>query len=164
MKKTREYYSNTLSGYLDVGIEKESENHKMAIEILSKNNLPKDLLVEHDFNNQYLRIPVTNRGHIQNLSLNRVVMNEGKPRLMSFPLTKNQLSAVESIYDLYTQDNNLRKINVDSLMVEWDDRPNLKALREWWDNIPMALAITSVGKVLAHSNAQRRDNTLPPLN
>ncbi|MBD3895945.1 hypothetical protein IEI94_08795 [Halomonas sp. ML-15] len=164
MKKIREFYSNELSGYLDVGIEKKSENHEIAIEILSKNNLPKDLLVEHDFNNQYLRIPVANRERIRSLALNRVVMHEGKQRLMSLPLTKDQLSAVDSIYDLYAQDNSLRKGNVDSLMVEWDNHPNLKALRQWWDNIPVALTITSVGKVLAHSNAQRRDKTLPPLN
>lgn len=164
MKKTREYYSNKLSGYLDVGIEKESENHKKSLEILFKNNLPTNLLVEHDFNNQYLRIPVTNRGHIQNLSLHQVVMHEGKQRSIGFSLTKDQLSAVDSVYDLYTQDNNLRQSNTDSLMVEWDKRPNLKALREWWDSIPVALTITSVGKVLAHSNAQRRDKNLPPLN
>lgn len=164
MKKTREYYSNILSGYVDVGIEKESDNHKKALEIISKNNLTKDLLVGHDFNNKYLRIPVTNRGYIQNLSLHKVVMHEGKQRVINFPLTKDQLNAVDSIYDLYSKDNNLRQSNIDSLMLEWDKRPNLKALREWWDNIPMALTITSVGKVLAHSNAQRLDKNLPPLN
>lgn len=164
MKKIQEYYSNALPGYIDVGIEKDSENHEKAKEIISKNNLPNNLLIEHDFNSQYLRIPVINREYIQEITLNKVVMCKGKPNSMRIPLTKDQLNAAYSIYDLYTKDNKLRQSNVDLLMTEWDNRPNLKALREWWDSIPVALSITSVGKVLAHSNAQRRDENLPPLN
>jgi len=164
MKKTREYYSNFLSGYVDLGIEKESEDYKKAVEIFDSSNLPRNLLVDHDFNDGFQRIPVTNRGHIKNLYLQKIVMHEGGQRLITFPLTEGQLSAINSIYDLYSQDSKLRKSNIDSLMVEWDKRHHLKVLREWWDNIPMALTITSVGKVLAHSNAQRCDKNVPPLN
>jgi hypothetical protein len=49
-------------------------------------------------------------------------------------------------------------------MEEWNKLPNLNKLREWWDNINIRIQLTSVGKVLAHSNAQRCDKNLPPLN
>ena len=49
-------------------------------------------------------------------------------------------------------------------MEEWNKRTNLKILREWWDNIKFSMQLTSVGKVLAHANAQRCDESLPPLN
>jgi len=49
-------------------------------------------------------------------------------------------------------------------MEEWNKQPNLSKLREWWDNINTGIQLTSVGKVLAHSNAQRCDKNLPPLN
>ena len=48
-------------------------------------------------------------------------------------------------------------------MEEWDKRENLKTLREWWDTIGNSIQVTSVGKVLAHSNAQRCDKNLPSL-
>lgn len=163
MKKMREYYSNMLAGYIDVGVEKGSENFSKAIEILDRNNLPKNLLVDHDFNSDFQRVPVTNRGHIQKLSLQQIVMQEGRRHLITVPLTSEQLAAIDSIYDLYSEDNSLRQNNINSLMSEWEKRPNLKALREWWDDIPVALTITSVGKVLAHSNAQRCNKDLPPL-
>lgn len=163
MKKIQELYSNFLSGYVDVGIEKESEDYSKAIKIIDSNNLPRDLLVDHIFNDDFYRIPVTNRGHIENLSLQKLVVEDGIQRSVSAPLTREQLNAVYSIYDLYSKDNGLKQNNINSLMSEWDKRPSLKALREWWDNISMALTITSVGKALAHSNAQRCENNLPPL-
>lgn len=164
MKKVREYYSNMLAGYIDVGVEKGSENFSKAIEILDQNNLPRNLIVDHSFNGDFQRVPVTNRAHIQNLSLQQIVIQEGAPRLITIPLTAEQISAINSIYDLYSKDNGLRENNINTLMSEWEQRPNLKSLREWWNDIPVALTITSVGKVLAHSNAQRRNKNLPQLN
>ena len=61
------------------------------------------------------------------------------------------------------KDENIKQQNSIKLMEEWDKRPNLKILREWWDLIPTSFEITSVGNVLAHSNAQRCDKNLPPL-
>jgi hypothetical protein len=57
-----------------------------------------------------------------------------------------------------------QKENIKLFMEEWDKKPNLKTLREWWDNIGATFKITTVGKVLAHSNAQRCNKNLPPLN
>ena len=36
-------------------------------------------------------------------------------------------------------------------------------LKDWIEKIPNSFSITSVGKVLAHANAQRCDDKLPPL-
>ena len=58
----------------------------------------------------------------------------------------------------------IRQENVNKFMEEWNKRTNLKILREWWDNINVSIELTSVGKVLAHANAQRCDKRLPPLN
>ena len=78
-------------------------------------------------------------------------------------LSTGQVNALNSIYGLYKQDDKIRKENINFFMEEWDKRPNLKILREWWDNINTNFQITTVGKVLAHSNAQRCDKDLPPL-
>jgi len=84
--------------------------------------------------------------------------------IIKVPLTDAQKNIVKSIYDLYKKDAGIRQQNVNKFMEEWNKQPNLSKLREWWDNINAGIQLTSVGKVLAHSNAQRCDKNLPPLN
>jgi len=164
LKKLQQYYPEKLSGYIDVGIKKDSENYTKAIDIFESNNLPKELLVEHSLNSDFLRIPIPNRAQIDSIALNQQVLHGGTVVVVSVNLSKDQIEAINSIYDLYIQDNGLKQKNINTFMEEWDKRPNLKVLKEWWDNIPTSFTITSAGKVLAHSNAQRCDKNLPPMN
>jgi len=164
LKKVQQYYPEVLPGYIDTGIKKDSEDYTKAIEILDINNLPRGLLVEHSFNAGFLRIPITNRAQIESISLQQQVLQGGTVTVVPVRLSEDQVKAINSIYDLYIQDNGLKQNNINSFIAEWDKRPNLKVLKEWWDNIPTILTITSAGKVLAHSNAQRCDNHLPPMN
>jgi hypothetical protein len=163
LKKTQDYYPEMLSGYTDVGIDKGSERHTKAIEILDSNNLPQSLLVDHSLNNEFLRIPVVNKEHINKIVLQQLSPYNRSLVLQTIQLSTNQYNALNSVYDLYSKDNNLKQENIKSFIAEWDKRPSLKILKEWWDSIPILFTITSAGKVLAHSNAQRCDKNLPPL-
>lgn len=164
LKKVQQYYPEKLHGYVDIGIKKDSDSHNKALEILDANNLPRVLLVNHSLNSDYLRIPVANRANIDAISLQQRVLQGRSVVVLPIKLTKEQIEAVNTIYELYSRDASLKQNNIISLMEEWDKRPNLKTLKDWWDNIPAILTITSAGKVLAHSNAQRCDHNLPPLN
>lgn len=163
LKKVSQYYPEILPGYVDVGIDKKSEDHDRAIEILKNNNLPVAMLVDHSLNNEFCRLAVRSMKSIDEISLVHQTIHDGRLIKQDQQISEEQKSAIKSIYDLYSKDGNIRANNVNLFMNEWDKRPNLKTLREWWDNIPTSFTITSVGKVLAHSNAQRCDNTLPPL-
>lgn len=164
LKKVQQYYPEILHGYVDVGIENDSESHAKALEILDANNLPKALLVNHSLNTNYVRIPIPNRAQIDAISLQQPMLRDGSVVVVTIKLSKEQIEAVNAIYDLYSQDASLKQSNINSFVEEWDKRPNLKTLKDWWDNIPAILTITSAGKVLAHSNAQRCDHNLPPMN
>ncbi len=164
LKKVEQYYPELLPGYVDVGIEKNSENHKKAIGILNAQNLSVDVLVEHSLNSSYLRLPVPRKESIDDLSLTIQVVQGGNFISTQQDLLKEQKQAIHLVYELYTKDENIRQANVNLFLEEWDKRSSLKILREWWNNIPTAFNVTSVGKVLAHSNAQRCDKRLPPLN
>lgn len=163
LKKLQDYYSGVLPGYIDVGIKKDSENYASAIKILQSNNLSTELLVEHSLNSDYVRIPVPHRENIKNLTFHRPVVHQGAQVLIPIESTPEQILAIESIYDLYSSDNTVKQQNIKLFMDEWNQRENLRTLIDWWDNIPTLLTITSVGKVLAHSNAQRCDSSLPSL-
>lgn len=163
LKKVAQFYPERLPGYVDVGIEKNSENHTRSIEILNCHNLPSSILIDHAFNSDFLRLSVTSKNSIDGLSLNIQVVNDGKLITIQEKLSQEQKQAIQSIYELYTNDGIKRQNNIDLFMSEWDKRPNLKTLREWWDSISTGFTVTAVGKVLAHSNAQRCDKNLPPL-
>lgn len=159
LKKMEEYYSEQFAGYMDVGIKKNSQEYYKAIELLNSNNLPLNILIEHELNTDYIRLCVLNKNDIDPTKLTHLSSNN-----IVISLTDIQKNAIRSIYDLYKQDPVIRQENVNKFMEEWNKRANLKILREWWDNIEVLIQLTSVGKVLAHANAQRCDKRLPPLN
>jgi hypothetical protein len=156
LKKMEEYYPGTLDGYLVVGIEKSSADYQKASEMLAAESLPQNILVDNVLNNGYVRISIPQKKSIDSLCLLKGVQ--------SIPLSDSQKEAIKSVYALYKNDNGIKNEVTKRFMAEWDKRQYLKQLREWWDNVGTAFQITSVGKVLAHTNAQRCDKTLPPLN
>jgi hypothetical protein len=164
LKKIQQYYPEQLAGYVEVGIEKNSENYDKAIEILKSKNLPQTILVDHAFNGDFVRINVPNQNQISSLTLQHQIQHNGKMVILPISLSEEQITAINSVYGLYKQDGKIKQENIKLFMEEWDKRPNLKIIREWWDNIGISFQITTVGKVLAHSNAQRCDKNLPPLN
>jgi hypothetical protein len=165
LKKIQQFYPDSLGGYVDVGIKKDSDNYRAAIDILKNSNLPQNILVDHYFNKDFVRISTPSRDKINSPFQAHFLLSQGDIVVtQSTTMSDDQISSVKSIYDLYVQDAGLRNKNVLAFMSEWDKRPALKTLREWWDSIPSAFQITSVGKVLAHSNAQRCDKNFPSLN
>ena len=164
LKKLEQYYSEMLGGYIDIGIEKNTENYNIAVDLLKRNLLPLNILLEHELNSNFVRVNLPSKEQITSLTLSQQVTINGQTIIRTEPLNENQTNAIKSIYDLYKIDPILRQQNVTKFMEEWDTYQNLKSLREWWDKIGVSLQITSVGKVLAHSNAQRCDKNLPPLN
>ncbi len=164
LKKIQQYYPGELAGYVDAGIEKNSEEYNSAIEILGRKNLPENILVDHAFNSDFVRLNVPNKEQISSLSLIQEIQHEGKMMNHRVPLSGEQRTAINSVYEIYKQDDQIKEKNIKLFMEEWNKRPNLRILGEWWDNIGISFEITTVGKVLAHSNAQRCDKALPPLN
>lgn len=163
LKKIEQYYPEQLLGYVNVGIKKNSEDHDRAIELLTSHNIPTSILVEHVFNADFLRLCICNKSSIDRLLITNSENHDG--RLVSFQhaFSEEQKQVINSLYELHSGDENEKQKNTSSFMIEWNKRSSLRVLKEWWDSIPTNFTITSVGKVLAHSNAQRCDKTLPPL-
>ncbi len=152
MKLLEDYWYEQFDGYLRNGIEEESEKHKEAKEILTKAGLGQNSLVKNSFIEKYVKIAVVNKNMLSKLS----VTNPSGKRLIS----SDEKSALEKVYDLY--DGN--KMSKEDFVKEIEKYPNLKKLREWWNTLKeQNIQITSVGRVLAHSNAQRIDRSLPSL-
>lgn len=155
-------YSIILDGYVAVGIKKDSEEYNKALEIIHKTKLnPAGILVQHVLNNDYVRLEISQKNMIDIQEINEI----NDTQVTTRPITHLEKEALKAVYQLYEKNSMLEEHNIKKFMSEWNKRPNLKILREWWDNLPsLHIEITSVGEVLAHANAQRCDNNLPPLN
>lgn len=160
LKKVEQYYAEQLIGYVDVGIKKNSDDLKKASDLLRENGLPKGLLIEHTFNTDYMRISIPNRKQIESLQL---VTQQYSFTPIQTPLTQNQKNALNSVYNLYENNSSVKSENIRLFTEALNKKSNLRAIKAWWNNLDLGVQVTSVGKVLAHSNAQRCDKTLPPL-
>ena len=160
-KSIEDIYTTRLDGIVVVGIKKDSEEYNQAKDILQKSGLNFDAsLVENSLNSDFVRIRIDSIEDIQNMQIVRVVNG-----VKNFtPFSDMQKQAIYSVIELYSKDSNLMTEVKKTFMDEWMKRPNLNKLKLWWDKLPYAFSITSVGKVLAHANAQRCDKTLPSLN
>ena len=160
-KSINEYCGSALNGIVTIGVKKDSDDYNTAIKILQDNGLMiPNLFIENSLLQDYMRINIGNFEAIDSLMLVRVIGGTS----MQAPLSEQQKTAIKSIIELYVKDSKLKNDVEESFVSEWDKRNNLALLRRWLEKIPNSFSITSVGKVLAHANAQRCDNKLPPLN
>ena len=158
----KEYYSAALNGIITIGIKKDSEEYHKAISILQNNKLVvPNLLVENYLLPDYIRINIRNFDTINELSF---IHTFGNNSSISVPMSEQQKSAIKSIIELYSKDTKLKNDVEEKFLLEWNTRPHSLLLKDWIEKIPNSFSIISVGKVLAHANAQRCDDTLPPLN
>lgn len=162
LKKLEDFYAENMSGYCVIGLKKESEEYSKAMTLLKENGLPSNLLIENELISGYVRIPVVSKSKISNIKITYVV--EGKNIEIIQDLTTKQIEVLNKIFDMYAVDSNMQKTVKEHFCEEIEKRKYLNMIKEWWNQIPSAFKITIVGKVLAHSNAKRCDNTLPDLN
>ena len=163
MQKIKEYYPDRLSRYVEVGIRKTSDNYNKALELLDSVGLSRQILIEHLLNSDYVKLDLPTNEKMDSFTWRQEIFQNGLLLPIIIPLSELQKNAIKSICDLYEKDDNVKQQNIKRFMEVWDKMPNLKVLQEWWDNINTSFQITSVGRVLAHSNAQRCDKSLPSL-
>lgn len=154
-----------LNGYICVGIKKESDDYKKAVETLAKNNLEETLLVNHELMEGYVRLCITNKNQIEKMKILRVEtkLADGSIPVVSGEATKEQINCLNEIWKLYVQDKALQsevKNNFNTLLYSFEV---IKKLCLWYNSIRQNVNLTSVGMTIAHVNAKRIDNTLPDL-
>lgn len=131
--------------------------------MLTKANLNTSVLSPNELLDGYVRLPVVEKTAIKSLTMTRNIIVNGQVLSQSSPINEKEISTLEEIWDLYSKDEESKRLAALSFMKEWDSYSSLKNLRVWWDNLSFAFDITHVGTVLAHTNARRCDNTIPEL-
>ena len=167
LKKTDNFYAARLSGYVDIGIEKESGNYECALAVLRDASLPADILCDHALREGYVRLNIVNVDRLDSLTIRQYVQLDPSDKQKTFPvllpLFEKQKQKIIEVYAMYKKDTRLRNENVARLMEIFENYESLKELRKWWDSLPMSFSITPVGRVLAQANAQRCDPSIPNI-
>lgn len=160
MNKIIDYYSNNLNGYVCVGIKKDSEKYKEAVEILEKVNLTKNDLITHELNEEYVRLPFPIENEFNN-SFPHFAM-DGK---LIAQLSSEQKQAYEKIVMLYEKNDVILNAIKNRFAEMWNQFPNLVKVRDWCDNIKVSFNVTIVGKMLAYANINNinSDMNLPKM-
>ena len=157
LKPLLDYYSSMLDGYVCVGIHKGSENYFKAIELLASIDASEDFLIDNVLNPNYVRLNSPQQNSFE--STYKLIA----PNVM-IPLSTKEKTTLKDIVSLYNKDYQLLQNVKKSFSEKWKLRKSLNQLNNWWEKIPYAFTLTEMGIVLAHANAQRCDNSLPPLN
>lgn len=145
-----------LDGYTVCGVKAGSDKETEALDKLSEVGLPANLLVEHELNPGYKRLPLRHINNFEGLSL----YSSSDPSASQTELNSDQIKAFRYICNL-SKDNSCDEVIRGNLKKEMFRYPSLVTLINWRDSIRLALRLTSVGRCLASANARRLKPELP---
>lgn len=156
LKPLHEYYYDSLNGYTVCGIELNTDEEKLARELILSTRIPGGILVDHELNPGYLRLPIRRLSEYSQLGI--IITQDGITE--NRPFDSRQVETVEKLIEMCKSDDCAEDIKA-RLQHRIGDFPNLSKVQEWWNSIPSAPRITSVGSCLATANARRLDPSLP---
>jgi hypothetical protein len=141
-----DFYPNQLSGYLAAGVPGDDFEWPFT---QKQSDFGFPLIVPQELNPKNVRLSVPNAGTLIN--------NFNVPKEIA-----------ESIIEQARDKLGFDKVDpglVDPFFEHLHAHEHLTQIEQWWDQIPYAAHITSVGKVLARANADRLDvrGVLPPI-
>lgn len=160
LKKLEEYWKEKYEGFVSIGLKINGEKYNEAIQNLKMNNLPVSTLIPNVLLDEYALIPVIRKESINDLQL---IQNNGN-LISQKALTESQKKCLFEIYDSYENDIEAQNKIRANFIKKLESYQNIKQCKLFWNSIPYALNVTSVGRVLAHANSKHYDSTLPDLN
>lgn len=155
-----ELQKRLFSGYVVCGIQKGSEKLTEIYQLMEECSLPRTCLIENELDSNYYRLPLVNINDITEMDYfdNNTPHIHGRLRL-----NEKQISNIKKIISYYENDGiKLQEISK-KFNTKWNSFENLKTIGEWWTKLPYSFRVTSIGKVLAITNAQRIDSSLPKI-
>lgn len=155
-----ELQKRLFSGYVVCGIPKDSEKLNEIYQLLDDCSLPRTCLIENELDSNYYRLPLVG---IKKIELMDYIDNNAPFIHGRVQLNEKQICNIKKIISYYENDAiKLQEIS-EKFNIKWNSYANLKRIGDWWTKLPYSFGLTSIGKVLAITNAQRIDSTLPKI-
>ncbi len=163
LKKFEDYFSENLSGYMCVGLKKDSHEYAQALKLMGACNMGPGVFDNNILIDGYVRLPVASRDGISELLMDSIVNVDGNMEYRKAPISVERIACLEKVFDMYSKDKDAltrAKSNFSKLLHSFEP---IHTAIEWWNSIPYAISLTSVGRAIGHTNAKSIDSTLPDL-
>lgn len=161
MKKFEDIYFDNLRGYFSKGIQKNSEHYRDTLNKLKENNIPIDILVEHELNQEHVRLNISNKEQIDNIKMLKIVGNNS---ITFVNYSDKQKEVIRGIFRSYENDRSYDEKIKREFVKKVENCPELNKIMNWWNsNVSPAIELNSIGRVIAHTNAKRLYNLIPDM-
>ena len=116
---------------VDIGIAKDSDAYISAVDMLNKVHLNEEILIPHNLNNDYCRLPIVNIDQLDDIVIieNNIKIDNNQK------LSGKQKQVIRNIYALYEKDADKLRANKDAFMERWNSYDSLHMLGRWRDFI-----------------------------
>lgn len=161
MKKFEDIYFDDLRGYFSKGIQKNSEHYRDTLNKLKENNIPIDILVEHELNQEHVRLNISNKEQIDNIKMLKIIGNNS---ITFVNYSEKQKEVIREIFRSYENDRGYDEKIKKEFVKKVEKCPELNKIMNWWNsNVSPAIKLNSIGRVIAHTNAKRLYNLIPDM-
>lgn len=161
LKPLKEYYAETLNGLVCIGIKKDSEDYKTVQSLLWHYQYLDRYFVDNELLDGYVRLKIMNEASIDRLRI-KVPPSKHCPAI-DIPAPNEVKELIKRVFGMYVKDSALLAQVKQAFNKAFDEYEHLNKICTWWDSIPNSIEITSVGRVLAHTNAKRCEPSIPDL-
>ena len=153
--KYLDVFSKRYSSFFEVGINSESENFKKARELLLQEKLPSNLLINHEFNEGYYRLDVLRE---EDIDKQLVLIKSFNCWII---LNDSRKKALREIYNMYEKNIQISKKIRNKILDTLSSYPKIKETADWFNNIPIHIGLTSIGRVIANANSRLYEHAIP---
>lgn len=158
-KKIEEYVPLIMPRFFTIGLKQDSEELAHIRGEFDRVYLPQTCLIKHPYKDEYVQLDV-------DLNVDKIVLlrhpTEGVSLKMS--LNADQKLVMQNAMKLMHNPDNLKdKKFLDYFIQHWDSYPNLKNVREWWNNLSSHFSVTPLGAALANAYNKTKYSGVPCL-
>lgn len=121
--------------FIEVGINKSSDEYSEALEMLENADIPSTLLTDSEFSDEY------------------VIMNPYSINMILADTNKEDV--IKSVYQLYDKNESSKKKNANKFLELFQNYSTLNKLIEWRKQITYSFGLTRVGFVITNANLRR---------
>lgn len=158
-----ELLAKQLDGYCCAGIRKDSTEYKKAIELLQETQINTAVLIDNELLDGYVRLQINERKEIENLAYSKHVLINGHYQLVNQKFSEKQKNCLYEVMNLYTTDKTIIETVKRNMIELLDSFDPISKVRKWWNELPVNIRLSSIGRVIAHTNAKSIDPKLPDL-
>lgn len=156
-KKIEEYIPLIIPGFFTIGLKQDSEELAHIRSEFDRVNLPQGCLIEHPYKAGYVQLDA----NIRDVTLK---FNLFEGTTAEIQLNAEQKSVMQNAMKLMHKPDNLKDKNLlDYFIQHWDSYPNLKNVREWWNNLSSHFSVTPLGAALANAYNKTKCSEVPCL-